>query len=139
MLISDWSSDVCSSDLHPRGVGQAPVTWTIAKAGLAPSSRLTAAAPRRGTHRQAAGWPTCRRAPRQTSDRTGARPLRDPHRAGCRRPLRTVLVSRPDWLRDSARRSEEHTSELQSLMRISYAVFCLKKKKQTTTKKNKYR
>src|SRR3546814_3290448 len=29
-------------------------------------------------------------------------------------------------------RSEEHTSELQSLMRISYAVFCLKKKKQTT-------
>src|SRR3546814_3239844 len=31
------------------------------------------------------------------------------------------------------RRSEEHTSELQSLMRISYAVFCLKKKKKTTT------
>src|SRR3546814_5469976 len=31
-------------------------------------------------------------------------------------------------------RSEEHTSELQSLMRISYAVFCLKKKKQNTTK-----
>src|SRR3546814_1018151 len=31
-------------------------------------------------------------------------------------------------------RSEEHTSELQSLMRISYAVFCLKKKKQTNTK-----
>src|SRR3546814_10852624 len=31
-------------------------------------------------------------------------------------------------------RSEEHTSELQSLMRISYAVFCLKKKKKTTTK-----
>src|SRR3546814_1735640 len=31
-------------------------------------------------------------------------------------------------------RSEEHTSELQSLMRISYAVFCLKKKKHQTTK-----
>src|SRR3546814_10215439 len=31
--------------------------------------------------------------------------------------------------RDTASRSEEHTSELQSLMRISYAVFCLKKKK----------
>src|SRR3546814_5577644 len=31
-------------------------------------------------------------------------------------------------------RSEEHTSELQSLMRISYAVFCLKKKKETQTK-----
>src|SRR3546814_4327040 len=36
-------------------------------------------------------------------------------------------------------RSEEHTSELQSLMRISYAVFCLKKKKQITkAHKNKY-
>src|SRR3546814_1183637 len=36
-----------------------------------------------------------------------------------------------------ANRSEEHTSELQSLMRISYAVFCLKKKKQTMTYENK--
>src|SRR3546814_2084459 len=34
-------------------------------------------------------------------------------------------------------RSEEHTSELQSLMRISYAVFCLKKKKNKTKNKNK--
>src|SRR3546814_6830331 len=34
-------------------------------------------------------------------------------------------------------RSEEHTSELQSLMRISYAVFCLKKKKNTNTKQYK--
>src|SRR3546814_7737214 len=34
--------------------------------------------------------------------------------------------------RTGSRRSEEHTSELQSLMRISYAVFCLKKKKYTT-------
>src|SRR3546814_8647391 len=36
------------------------------------------------------------------------------------------------------RRSEEHTSELQSLMRISYAVFCLKKKKKNTYKKMKH-
>src|SRR3546814_10534585 len=35
----------------------------------------------------------------------------------------------------AAMRSEEHTSELQSLMRISYAVFCLKKKKQNNTSK----
>src|SRR3546814_3737209 len=35
----------------------------------------------------------------------------------------------------SGNRSEEHTSELQSLMRISYAVFCLKKKKKTHSKK----
>src|SRR3546814_7581357 len=37
----------------------------------------------------------------------------------------------------STRRSEEHTSELQSLMRISYAVFCLKKKKKKNPKNNK--
>src|SRR3546814_5258336 len=35
-------------------------------------------------------------------------------------------------------RSEEHTSELQSLMRISYAVFCLKKKKKNTQQHNNY-
>src|SRR3546814_9084410 len=39
----------------------------------------------------------------------------------------------PDGPSGSIRRSEEHTSELQSLMRISYAVFCLKKKKKKTT------
>src|SRR3546814_6080340 len=38
------------------------------------------------------------------------------------------------WYRKEIKRSEEHTSELQSLMRISYAVFCLKKKKHTQTK-----
>src|SRR3546814_1468210 len=38
---------------------------------------------------------------------------------------------------DDQARSEEHTSELQSLMRISYAVFCLKKKKNTHTEKQK--
>src|SRR3546814_4209510 len=45
-----------------------------------------------------------------------------------------------DWLCAEssvrARRSEEHTSELQSLMRISYAVFCLKKKKSKTKQTN---
>src|SRR3546814_7589218 len=42
--------------------------------------------------------------------------------------LDEIIERLPDQLR-AARRSEEHTSELQSLMRISYAVFCLKKKK----------
>src|SRR3546814_4240003 len=43
-----------------------------------------------------------------------------------------------DWPVITARkRSEEHTSELQSLMRISYAVFCLKKKKRTTSNAHK--
>src|SRR3546814_14296954 len=47
-------------------------------------------------------------------------------RRGCRKTTRTVQVDA-----DQSSRSEEHTSELQSLMRISYAVFCLKKKKNT--------
>src|SRR3546814_2531886 len=53
---------------------------------------------------------------RDVSARRGRRPRRARRQAG--------LVQRL--------RSEEHTSELQSLMRISYAVFCLKKKKQNT-------
>src|SRR3546814_2251233 len=51
------------------------------------------------------------------------------HRAGedqRERQLRVLLAQQ------DAERSEEHTSELQSLMRISYAVFCLKKKTKTT-------
>src|SRR3546814_8694797 len=44
--------------------------------------------------------------------------------------LRKVGAQRPTWQQGQPEwRSEEHTSELQSLMRISYAVFCLKKKK----------
>src|SRR3546814_2188690 len=45
----------------------------------------------------------------------------------------TIKLSGPveAWFENPAERSEEHTSELQSLMRISYAVFCLKKKKIT--------
>src|SRR3546814_1950882 len=47
------------------------------------------------------------------------------------------LADRPHVVGDVAERSEEHTSELQSLMRISYAVFCLKKKNQHTKHENK--
>src|SRR3546814_7804173 len=43
----------------------------------------------------------------------------------------------PQWNPTNGARSEEHTSELQSLMRISYAVFCLKQKKTNTKKTNK--
>src|SRR3546814_1262684 len=42
------------------------------------------------------------------------------------------------WVRRLTARSEEHTSELQSLMRISYAVFCLKKKTKYMTTQNKH-
>src|SRR3546814_1662007 len=45
-----------------------------------------------------------------------------------------VKAAANKWLSRPAFRSEEHTSELQSLMRISYAVFCLKKKKKNNRK-----
>src|SRR3546814_9934881 len=52
-------------------------------------------------------------------------------------PFTAVAIRRlPVKLTGSSARSEEHTSELQSLMRISYAVFCLKKKKHKYEKKS---
>src|SRR3546814_9045647 len=85
MRISDWSSDVCSSDLGSAVVLPAPggATSTAFEAAFSADSR---------------------------SGRTA-------------------------WMGRSVR-SEEHTSELQSLMRISYAVFCLKKKKKQIQKEH---
>src|SRR3546814_9256660 len=55
--------------------------------------------------------------------------------AGNRASLDLVRnASGPGWDFQAGPRSEEHTSELQSIMRISYAVFCLKKKNQTPTR-----
>src|SRR3546814_6724955 len=51
-------------------------------------------------------------------------------------PVGREKARRADRADQEAERSEEHTSELQSLMRISYAVFCLKKKKQKYTNKS---
>src|SRR3546814_1316506 len=111
MRISDWSSDVCSSDLSERHrrCGRAgsrrPRHATVAVLG--------------GLHQDmAVGAP----------DPAAAKPGTQPH---C-----LVWQSRQLLCRRRARyqeRSEEHTSELQSLMRISYAVFCLKKKKTIQT------
>src|SRR3546814_9843414 len=47
--------------------------------------------------------------------------------------LHRELVEQRRWISEARFRSEEHTSELQSLMRISYAVFCLKKKTNINT------
>src|SRR3546814_968173 len=54
-------------------------------------------------------------------------------KAGSPSPAPGAQRSRAGWRAGNPRRSEEHTSELQSLMRISYAVFCLKKKKELET------
>src|SRR3546814_2480070 len=93
MRISDWSSDVCSSDLGSSG----------APPFLLPAQGCVRAQPRA-------------RPPQ-------ARQCR--YSATLRHVWKEAQGSCPNHLRI---RSEEHTSELQSLMRISYAVFCLKKK-----------
>src|SRR3546814_3682630 len=67
--------------------------------------------------------------PRQRKRRQGQ--AKSPLRWVCMVPVRSEMPPRR-----KTERSEEHTSELQSLMRISYAVFCLKKKKQITSKHN---
>src|SRR3546814_18316016 len=63
------------------------------------------------------------------ADRLRDRIRRVQHDRGTLDPPQLCLVSRLSDVPGAAPRSEEHTSELQSLMRISYAVFCLKKKK----------
>src|SRR3546814_10506748 len=68
--------------------------------------------------------------PAQFVDETWLEMLRKhrPDLAALPRPEALGLRTDPDLSKAMAERSEEHTSELQSLMRISYAVFCLKKK-----------
>src|SRR3546814_10086367 len=113
MRISDWSSDVCSSDLG--SLTHDPllqVFWRPPRqAGGRFASYRTKAAPLT----QDASASTD---PTVGVDRSANAACR--HNAALRHQ-HTVQY-----------RSEEHTSELQSLMRISYAVFCLKKKNNTT-------
>src|SRR3546814_7815270 len=86
---------------------------------------------RRGRQGAAAARP--HRAPRAAADGPGPGAVeRDPP------PRRQRHLLRRAQRRAAADRSEEHTSELQSLMRISYAVFCLKKKKKHDTLKQLY-
>src|SRR3546814_7834185 len=99
MRISDWSSDVCSSDLKAGARLVQQHAETV--------DDNTAAGPRL---RQQVGL---QRAVDEVGD----------HRIARQRSERDVKRRLPGHAR-----SEEHTSELQSLMRISYAVFCLKKK-----------
>src|SRR3546814_2448857 len=123
MRISDWSSDVCSSDLNarlsrpPRRSAQPQPRQPDARSGRSRHARRNRAAlvlRSRWLLRDPPGSPAGARA---------GRVRRDLHRA------QGLPV-------DDTGRSEEHTSELQSLMRIAYAAFCLKKKKKkqyTTT------
>src|SRR3546814_7857033 len=122
MRISDWSSDVCSSDLQDRGQETdiaAEQPETAVDIGderlheLVDDIQILHAR----DSLKAMDWGRGNRWPREG----GA--MRSPRRDGARRGTRGAA---PPKLR-----SEEHTSELQSLMRLSYAVFCLKKKTKT--------
>src|SRR3546814_10302164 len=122
MRISDWSSDVCSSDLLDGPPGRR----RRAARGGAP--RVPAG---RGGHgeRRGPAW----------LNRGGADADRDAvGRPGCprRRVARRAVGDAGEAGRRAggagAGRSEEHTSELQSLLRISYAVICLITKTHTT-------
>src|SRR3546814_4395715 len=105
--IGDWSSDVCSSD-----------RWIEVSSSRRLVTRSVTVSPSR-----------------QRSVGAGSMPLTVVAMRGA--PVRLAgvcAISRLNSVPDStalcaAWKSEEHTSELQSLMRISYAVFCLKKKK----------
>src|SRR3546814_7372779 len=111
MRISDWSSDVCSSDLGRAGVG--------ADCFL----RAHAATPRAFSRsRRGCAYTTCpcsRAKPTRVSADDSASAIASA--VGAEIAASTVIPA--------CARSEEHTSELQSLMRISSDVFCLKKKK----------
>src|SRR3546814_9672674 len=131
MRISDWSSDVCSSDLF--GCAR----WFLPVAGL-PGLRFAFSARAQGPRarrEQDSVWTASPSKPRGLCPR--GPPASSRSVAEGDRLLAGGVGRRPT---PAGSRSEEHTSELQSLMRISYAVFCLKKKKKriSSHKQNTY-
>src|SRR3546814_9464738 len=108
MRISDWSSDVCSSDLPLQGEGWVGMGFPSVAVNLC--MHPTEAHP----HPSPSG--PVQRAGRSIDPRGSAAPADRSH------PLEGEGAKQ-------GKRSEEHTSELQSLMRSSYAVCCLTKKK----------
>src|SRR3546814_8193387 len=121
MRISDWSSDVCSSDLKNKSISLAALA-DYDFVGLMEGSAL-----------QDHIAHHARRSGKQLSYRIRLRSID----AVCRmvgQGVGIAVVPKAAAVR-CAKRSEEHTSELQSLMRISYAVFSLKKKKKKKSRK----
>src|SRR3546814_4888673 len=128
MRISDWSSDVCSSDLHTGAklhhVHAGPVDILAVQRDVAFDTRAFHGVVHPVQRPQEGGLATSRRA-----DEGGHMVLIDVDRDILDRLLVAIEdVDVAGGHLQRGRRSEEHTSELQSLMRISYAVFCLKKK-----------
>src|SRR3546814_10770753 len=148
MRISDWSSDVCSSDLNDKSgkadniAGRFILEWE-------PTDALNVSLNLNAWRDQNDPQAPQRIAFTPQNDVSGS-PVVGPFNPAPGGPVPYPQASYPnaprtaraaDWTPEFAPeqdnrfkqgilRSEEHTSELQSLMRISYAVFCLKKKKQ---------
>src|SRR3546814_6865957 len=120
MHISDWSSYVCSSDLR-RGA------QVRGKAGQNAHRRALGRfeGEREKPHGKAGGG----------AGGTGSQRVADRRRLADQGKV--TLGSHRTDASGGQMRSEEHTSELQSLMRISYAVFCLKKKKKQKSQQTK--
>src|SRR3546814_10164179 len=108
MRISDWSSDVCSSDLV--------TAWTSVVGGRSNIGQFVSTT---------SSWPFLQRTVRVRIAASLQVVDQEPHAP--------VSQAAAGPCGPEGTRSEEHTSELQSLMRISYAVFCLKKKKYIKT------
>src|SRR3546814_1928160 len=116
MRISDWSSDVCSSDLshiEARCATFRTSTGAVDPETVAITNTRPCASTMPKHHSRSYGTYTVWASGKSAALAPGAAAHQD--------------TTMPE-------RSEEHTSELQSLMRISYAVFCLKKKKQITSR-----
>src|SRR3546814_5460277 len=134
MRISDWSSDVCSSDLAAQkaeisffmlgGSEEENAAACAAVRHLYP--RLKIAGRHHGYFAETASAGVCRSIIASGAEVLWValgKPRQEFWSIDNRERLRGV-----SWIKTCGGRSEEHTSELQSLMRISYAVFCLKKK-----------
>src|SRR3546814_8971736 len=137
MRISDWSSDVCSSDL-PEG-SETRHNIILRQIAFAHSMRCQ-------LRRQSPYEDIARIAGTDVADMAVARlnpanalledisgNYADGLAAGRITEIQQASVERVLIDIANAQRSEEHTSELKSLMRISYAVFCLKKKNNKNT------
>src|SRR3546814_1540812 len=142
MRISDWSSDVCSSDLpeqrhHSKNAQQRRYMDRDDEHQQRNDDGPGHALPRMEAHRRPCGGRTAG-VMNGVGDAEQPWPMQQ-----AMGPVKPAIVKHE--IKHDRSRSEEHTSELQSLMRISYAVFCLKKKNThqtaaqtyTTTQKEK--
>src|SRR3546814_3259085 len=119
MRISDWSSDVCSSDLHARRI---EIGDELGYAGHGAGDRLAETRPPGGDQRFVLG---------EARDQFGRGLSEGAAGVVLEMPVVRDDIAQERIERPIVTRSEEHTSEIQSLMSISYAVFCLQKTKKT--------